>query len=111
MQPETKSRIERILGSHRVVLSMKGTRDFPQCGFSAHVVQVLEEHGAEYEAVNVLEEPELRRGLKEYSDWPTFPQLYVDRRLVGGCDIVTELADSGEIGLLLSGEAEARLPA
>jgi monothiol glutaredoxin len=94
-----------------VVLFMKGTRAFPQCGFSAHVVDVLEEHGADYEDIDVLEDPELRLALKEYSDWPTFPQLYVDRQLVGGCDIVSELADLGEIEGLLAGEAQAIVPA
>ena len=111
MPPETKSRIEHLLSSHRVVLFMKGTRALPQCGFSAHVVDVLEEQSAEFYDVNVLDEPELRQGLKEYSAWPTFPQLYVDGQLVGGCDIVSELADSGEIAQLLAGEARTPLSA
>jgi monothiol glutaredoxin len=85
---------------------MKGNKNFPACGFSAQVVSILKQHGADFRDVNILADPELRNGLKEYSNWPTFPQLYVDGKLVGGCDIVTSLNESGELaGVLASGAA------
>jgi len=86
---------------NRVVLFMKGTRSMPQCGFSAQVVQILDEFAPSYETVNVLESPELRDGIKEFSEWPTIPQLYVDGKLVGGCDIVREMTAAGELQKLL----------
>ncbi len=91
---------ERIVGltkSSRIVLFMKGNKMFPQCGFSAKVVGILKETGATFDAHNILSDPDLRTGLKELSNWPTFPQLYVDGELVGGCDIVIQLHDSGEL--------------
>ena len=98
--------IERIkdqLENNSVILYMKGTPDFPQCGFSGQTVQVLEAVQAKYTAVNIFEDPELREALKEYSHWPTYPQLYVDGQLVGGCDIVIDLYKKGELlGLLAS---------
>ena len=98
--------IERIkdqLENNSVILYMKGTPDFPQCGFSGQTVQVLEAVQAKYTAVNIFEDPELREALKEYSHWPTYPQLYVDGQLVGGCDIVIDLYKKGErVGLLAS---------
>lgn len=96
---------ERILGltkSNRVVLFMKGNKMFPQCGFSAHVVGILKEAGVDFDAHNILSDAELRQGLKEISNWPTYPQLYVDGKLVGGCDIVDELHQSGELAKILS---------
>lgn len=95
---------ERILGltkSKRVVLFMKGNKMFPQCGFSAHVVGLLKASGVEFDTHNILADAELRQGLKELSNWPTYPQLYVDGKLVGGCDIVTELHESGELAKIL----------
>ena len=96
--------IERIkdqLESNSVILYMKGTPDFPQCGFSGQTVQVLEAAQAKYTAVNIFEDPELREALKEYSSWPTYPQLYISGQLVGGCDIVIDLYKEGElVGLL-----------
>src|SRR5260370_12783851 len=80
-----------------VVLFMKGTPDFPQCGFSGQVVQILEYLGAPFKGVNVLENPELRQGIKEFANWPTIPQLYVKGEFVGGCDIVREMFQSGEL--------------
>ena len=80
-----------------VVLFMKGTPDFPQCGFSGQVVQILDYVGVEYQGINVLESDELRQGIKEYSDWPTIPQLYVKGEFVGGCDIVREMFQSEEL--------------
>ena len=88
---------------NRVVLYMKGTPDFPQCGFSANAIGILRECGAnEIFTVNVLEEPDIRHGIKEYANWPTIPQLYIDGEFVGGSDILTEMYQSGELKKLLS---------
>lgn len=99
------SAIERIksqLSSSPVVLYMKGTPDFPQCGFSATVVKALNAAGAQFTAVNIFEDPELREALKQYSNWPTYPQLYVNGELIGGCDIVVEMYNNGELQQVLS---------
>jgi monothiol glutaredoxin len=101
MDDTLRQKIESTLGKARVVLFMKGSKNFPQCGFSAQVVGILKQRGAEFQDVNILTDPDLRQGLKEYSNWPTFPQLYVDGKLVGGCDIVTNLHESGELGTVL----------
>jgi monothiol glutaredoxin len=103
MEESLKQRIEGTLGQNRVVLFMKGSKHFPQCGFSAQVVQILKQKGAEFKDVNILADAELRQGLKEYSNWPTFPQLYVGGKLIGGCDIVSSLNESGELDTVLSG--------
>ena len=103
MDDALKQRIEGTIGQSRVVLFMKGSKHFPQCGFSAQVVQILRQKGAEFKDVNILADAELREGLKEYSKWPTFPQLYVGGKLVGGCDIVSSLNESGELDSVLSG--------
>ncbi|HVJ16929.1 MAG TPA: Grx4 family monothiol glutaredoxin [Polyangiaceae bacterium] len=105
MDEALRDRIKGTLEGHRVVLFMKGNRNFPACGFSAQVVGILKKHGAEFADVNILADAELRQGLKEYSSWPTYPQLYVDGKLVGGCDIVTSLSESGELRALLAGGA------
>jgi monothiol glutaredoxin len=97
MSEDLRSRIEGLIQSHKVVLFMKGTRQFPACGFSNAVVQILKKEGVPFETFNILADPEVRQGLKEYSNWPTFPQLYVDGKFVGGCDIVTEMHQSGEL--------------
>lgn len=97
MDDALRQRIQDTIGRSGVVLFMKGSKIFPQCGFSARVVHILKELGADFRDVNILQDPELREGLKEYSSWPTFPQLYVDGKLVGGCDIVTDLFESGEL--------------
>jgi monothiol glutaredoxin len=102
MDDALKQRIEGTIGQSRVVLFMKGSKHFPQCGFSAQVVQILKQKGAEFKDVNILADAELRQGLKEYSNWPTFPQLYVGGKLVGGCDIVSSLNDSGELDTMLA---------
>jgi monothiol glutaredoxin len=94
-------RIKEHLGSAPVVLFMKGTPDFPQCGFSAQTAAALRALNAQYRHVNIFEEPELREALKSYSNWPTYPQLYVNGELVGGCDIVIEMYRSGELKSLL----------
>jgi monothiol glutaredoxin len=95
-------RIQSQLASHPVVLYMKGTPDFPQCGFSSRVVQVLQACNAEYRAINIFEDPELREALKEYSHWPTYPQLYVNGELIGGCDIVMDLFNKGALQTMIA---------
>ena len=92
-----KERIEQQLNEFPVLLYMKGSPDFPQCGFSAQVVGALKECEQRFAFVNILEDPELRAGLKDFSDWPTFPQLYVQGELLGGSDIVVEMYESGEL--------------
>jgi monothiol glutaredoxin len=90
-------RIKDEIGKNDVLLFMKGTPVFPQCGFSAAVVDVLSELGVKFHGINILVDPELRQGIKEFSQWPTIPQLYVKGEFVGGCDIVREMAESGEL--------------
>ena len=97
MQDEVRSRIDEMIKSNRVMLFMKGNKVFPSCGFSAQVVQILKHHGADFETFNVLADPSMRAGIKTSSDWPTIPQLYVGGEFVGGCDIVTEMAQTGEL--------------
>ena len=97
MDDQLKQRLQAIVDGHKIVLFMKGTRSFPQCGFSATVVEVLKRLEAEYETVNILADADVRQGMKEYSNWPTFPQLYVDGRFVGGCDIVRDMFTAGEL--------------
>ncbi|TNE28451.1 MAG: Grx4 family monothiol glutaredoxin [Alphaproteobacteria bacterium] len=94
-------RIQNDINNNDIVLYMKGTAAFPQCGFSAAVVQVLEHLGLPFKDINVLEEPELREGIKVFTDWPTIPQLYVKGEFIGGCDIVREMFSSGELQELL----------
>jgi monothiol glutaredoxin len=105
-----KQRIDGYVASDRVVLFMKGTRSAPQCGFSARVVQILNELVPEYQTHDVLASAELRDGLKEYSQWPTIPQLYIDGKFVGGCDIVTDMKASGELEQLLGAKAAPLAP-
>ncbi len=96
--------IKDQVSKHRVVLYMKGSPDFPQCGFSASVVSILRGNGVgEFFSVNVLEEPEIRQGIKEFANWPTIPQLYVNGEFVGGSDILTEMHKSGELKKMLQG--------
>lgn len=94
-------RIEQQLNNNPVLLFMKGTPDFPQCGFSHQAVQILEACGVSYSAFNIFEDQELREALKEYSHWPTYPQLYVKGELIGGCDIMTDLYQKGQLKALL----------
>ncbi len=96
-------KIKAELSSAPVVLFMKGTPDFPQCGFSAQTVQALRLLGANFKHVNIFEEPELREALKKYSNWPTYPQLYVNGELIGGSDIILEMYKSGELQQLVAG--------
>jgi len=95
-------RIQSEIEGNPVFLYMKGTPMFPQCGFSARVVQILSHLGVPFQSANVLEEQELREGIKEFSQWPTIPQLYVKGEFVGGCDIITEMFQSGELETLLA---------
>ena len=95
-------RIQQQIDGDSVVLYMKGTPVFPMCGFSAQVVQVLSHVGVPFQSYNILEDQDLRQGLKEFSNWPTFPQLYVKGELVGGCDIVREMYETGELGQFLT---------
>jgi monothiol glutaredoxin len=105
-----RERIEKVIAENPVVLFMKGTPDFPQCGFSGQVIQILDYIGAPVHGVNVLEDQEIRQGIKEYANWPTIPQLYVKGEFVGGCDIVREMFQSGELSALL-GEAGVEVKA
>ena len=97
MEPQTKTQIEGEIASSDVVLFMKGTPVFPQCGFSAATVGVLSHLGVTFRTVNVLEDDAIREGIKEFADWPTIPQLYVKGEFIGGCDIVREMHESGEL--------------
>ncbi len=98
---DVNSRIEEQLKSHDILLYMKGTPDFPQCGFSGQTVAALNAIGKPFSFVNIFEDQEVREGLKTYSNWPTFPQLYVKGEFIGGCDIVIEMYQSGELKDLL----------
>ena len=102
MTDPTFERIQGDVTANLVMLYMKGTAMFPQCGFSARVVQILTHLGVPFQTANVLEEPDLREGVKHFSNWPTIPQLYVKGEFVGGCDIITEMFQSGELEALLS---------
>ncbi|MGB5347789.1 MAG: Grx4 family monothiol glutaredoxin [Woeseia sp.] len=98
-------RIEAQLKENPVILYMKGTPDFPQCGFSGQTVAALKAVGKPFAYINIFEDPEIREGLKAYSNWPTFPQLYVKGELIGGCDIVIDMYNSGELQTILDGDA------
>ena len=102
MKDPVQERIEREISGHDVVLFMKGTPVFPQCGFSNLVVQVLSRLGVKFKGIDVLSDPALRQGIKAFSDWPTVPQLYVKGEFVGGCDIVHEMFGTGELAELLA---------
>ena len=102
MSNPTFDRIQSEITAHPVMLYMKGNAMFPQCGFSARVVQILTHMGVPFHTANVLEDPELRDGIKQFSNWPTIPQLYVKGEFVGGCDIITEMFQSGELSTLLT---------
>ena len=104
MNSETKLQFEELLKENKLVLFMKGYKDQPMCGFSAKVVQILNHIGAEYETVNVLDDQDIREGIKEYGSWPTIPQLYKEGKLIGGCDIIIDLFQKDklkeELGLI-----------
>ena len=102
MEERTKNQIDGEIASQDIVLFMKGTPVFPQCGFSAAVVGVLSHLGVKFRGVNVLEDDAIREGIKEYTNWPTIPQLYVKGEFVGGCDIIREMYETGELIELLN---------
>jgi monothiol glutaredoxin len=105
MDENVKNQIQQTIDGNRVVLFMKGTKQFPQCGFSHTVVQILKTTGVPFETVNVLADPSVREGIKVFSNWPTIPQLYIDGKFVGGCDIVREMHTNGELEKLLKPSA------
>ncbi len=98
---DVMERIKDTLKAHPIVLFMKGTPQFPMCGFSSRSVQLLKDAGAEFHSVNVLEDPEIRANLPRYANWPTFPQLFINGELIGGCDITTELYEQGELARMV----------
>lgn len=102
MSDTIQQQLDKLVHEHDVVLFMKGTPQFPQCGFSQRVTAIINHHGIACTAVNVLLDPAIREGIKVYSDWPTIPQLYVKGEFIGGCDIVTEMEESGELAKLLA---------
>ena len=102
---DPQSRIDEIVKANEIVLFMKGTALFPQCGFSSRAVAILDRLGAKYETIDVLQDQEVRQGIKQYSDWPTIPQLYVKGEFVGGSDIMMEMYESGELQELLGAQA------
>jgi monothiol glutaredoxin len=102
MQNILFERIQKQIDSHDVVVYMKGTADFPQCGFSSLVVQVMAQLGVPFLDVNILDDSELRQGIKDFTNWPTIPQLYIKGEVVGGCDIIREMYETGELQDLLS---------
>ncbi|GJM07390.1 MAG: glutaredoxin [marine bacterium B5-7] len=101
---DINTKIKEQLAEHSILLYMKGSPQFPQCGFSGRSVQILKECGVVFGSVNILEHPDLREGLKVYSNWPTFPQLYVKGELIGGSDILNEMFESGELQTLLEAQ-------
>ena len=103
---DVKQKIGELVGSNDIVLFMKGTALFPQCGFSSRAISILDHLGQPYETVDVLQDPEIRGGIKEYSDWPTVPQLYVKGEFVGGSDIMMEMFESGELKQLVDAPGE-----
>jgi monothiol glutaredoxin len=105
---DTSARIDEIVKSKDIVLFMKGTALFPQCGFSSRAVAILDHLGVEFETVDVLQDPDIRQGIKEYSDWPTVPQLYVKGEFVGGSDIMMEMFEAGELQQLMADKGVAR---
>ena len=102
---DAKERIDTLVKANDVLLFMKGTALFPQCGFSSRAVAILDHLGVPFETVDVLQDQEIRQGIKEYSDWPTIPQLYVKGEFVGGSDIMMEMFESGELQQLVNAEA------
>jgi monothiol glutaredoxin len=105
---DTQARIASIVGSNDVLLFMKGTPLFPQCGFSSKAIAILDHIGVAYETLDVLQDPEVRGGIKEFSDWPTIPQLYVKGEFIGGSDIMMEMFEAGELTQLMDEQGVAR---
>ena len=107
MTEDTNARIDAVVKNNAVVLFMKGTPLFPQCGFSSRAIAILERLGVEFESVDVLQDQGIRQGIKAYSDWPTIPQLYVGGEFVGGSDIMMEMYESGELAELFANKTAA----
>ena len=101
MPDQTIEKIKKIIEENKVCLFMKGTPDAPQCGFSLAVANILKHLNVDYKSINILEDPEIRQGIKDYSDWPTIPQLYINNNFIGGCDIVKEMFEKGELEKVL----------
>src|SRR5688572_15194400 len=110
LDPQLKKKLDDIVASDTVVLFMKGSRSFPQCGFSAGVVNILNTLVPKYTTVNILTDQDIRTGMKEYSDWPTFPQLFIKGEFVGGADIVRQMHETGELEKKLGGLVAAAKP-
>jgi monothiol glutaredoxin len=108
MMTDVRDRIEQIVRNDDIVLFMKGTPLFPQCGFSSRAIAILDHLGVKYETVDVLQDPEVRAGIKDYSDWPTVPQLYVKGEFLGGSDIMMEMYEAGELQQLLADKQVAK---
>ena len=105
MSQDTQEHIQQMVNQHRVILFMKGNPDAPQCGFSAVVANILKDSGVPFAAFDVLSDPAIRQGIKEFGNWPTIPQLYVGGELIGGCDIVRDHYERGEIQEILAGQS------
>ncbi len=105
---DARTRIDELVKNNDIVLFMKGTALFPQCGFSSRAVAILDHLGVKFETVDVLQDPEIRQGIKEYSDWPTVPQLYVKGEFVGGSDIMMEMFEAGELQQLIDEKQVAK---
>jgi monothiol glutaredoxin len=101
MSEDILKKIQSQIDQNKVILYMKGTKEVPQCGFSARVVQIVSSYDVPFQTVDVLADPEIRQGIKEYSNWPTIPQLYIDGKFIGGCDICVEMDERGELEPLL----------
>ncbi|MDP3275648.1 MAG: Grx4 family monothiol glutaredoxin [Deltaproteobacteria bacterium] len=106
MDDTQRAQLQQLVSKSKVVLFMKGTKNFPQCGFSGTVIQILVKVGVPFETVNILADADVRQGMKEFSDWPTFPQLYIDAQFVGGADIVRDMYSNGELQKLLGQTTE-----
>ena len=109
MTDESQARIQELVSTNNVLLFMKGTPLFPQCGFSSRAIAILDRLGVDYESVDVLQDQNIRQGIKAFSDWPTVPQLYVKGEFVGGSDIMMEMYESGELGELMSEKGVAKV--
>jgi monothiol glutaredoxin len=103
MNEDIRKKIEDMITQNEIVLFMKGTRHFPQCGFSARAIEALKRTGAEFQTVNILEDQEMRQGIKEFSQWPTIPQVYIRGKFIGGSDILLQLFESGELHQIVQG--------